>query len=290
MFFMNASQEIDVNTSPPPATTPILLCADDFGMSAAINAAIIDLAAMGRLSATSCMSGGRAFARDALHLAGLPIEHGLHLNLTESLGGDGFFQSLPRLISNCYARRIDSKRIRSAIECQLDAFESALEKAPDYVDGHQHVHQLPIVRECLVDILLRRYPKRLPWLRSTRAGRMRDMPAGCRMKAALIEFLGAHSLQALARRHGFGTNAHLLGVYGFDGGEPRFAALLDGWIGAAVADDLIMCHPALGADPADPLNRQRCAEHAVLSGAFMPALMERHRAFVSRRPAAVLPR
>jgi hypothetical protein len=146
------------------------------------------------------------------------------------------------------------------------------------------VHQLPIVRDCLLEILLQRYPQRLPWLRSTRAGAQAGMPAAIRFKAALIEVLGAHALQALARRHGFRTNSRLLGVYGFAGGEQRYAALLEAWIGAAGADDLIMCHPALGTDDGDPLNRQRRAEYAALAGAALPAALARHRAFVARGP------
>jgi chitin disaccharide deacetylase len=281
---MNPDQKSDGNAAPDSGWKPVLLCADDFGMSAAVDAAILDLAARGRLSATSCMSTARAFGPDARQLAALPVATGLHLNLTEAAGGNGFCQPLPRLIRNCYARRIDPDLIRSEIACQLDAFESALGRAPDYVDGHQHVHQLPIVRDCLVEILLQRYPQRLPWLRSTRAGAQPGMPAAIRIKAAVIEVLGAHALQALARRHGFRTNARLLGVYGFAGGEQRYAALLEAWIGAAGAYDLIMCHPALATDDDDPLNRQRRAEYAALAGAALPAALERHRAFVAGHP------
>lgn len=50
------------------------------------------------------------------------------------------------------------KEIAAEITRQLDAFEEALGRPPDFVDGHQHVHVLPGVRRALLDILVRRYP------------------------------------------------------------------------------------------------------------------------------------
>ena len=260
---------------------PILFCADDFGMSPQINAGIIELANSNVLSAVSCLSRGKDFQQDAPILADLPVAKGLHLNLTESLAGNEYFQPLHRLIWSCYARRIDPQVIRVEIENQLDAFERSFGTGPDYVDGHQHVHQFPIVRDCLIEILLRRYGKRLPWLRSTLRSRQPGVPAGIQMKAAVIASLGAHALQALAIRHGFKTNAHLLGVYGFDGGEEAYGQLLAAWIHCAGPNDLIMCHPARGLDSADPIGVQRCAEFAVLAGSSRLSLLERHRAFVA---------
>ena len=70
-------------------TRELTLCADDFGCSAAVDRAILDLAARGRLSDVSCMVGGPAWPGDAPTLAGLPalaqgrLRIGLHFNLTE---------------------------------------------------------------------------------------------------------------------------------------------------------------------------------------------------------------
>jgi chitin disaccharide deacetylase len=259
---------------------PLLLCADDFGMSQEINAGIVELASKGCLSATSCMSRGNAFRQGAKRLADLPTETGLHLNLTEPLDGTGFFQPLPRLIRNCYTRSIPPEIIRAEIEYQLDAFEDVLARQPDYIDGHQHVHQFPIVRECLLEILLRRYSQRLPWLRSTNPASQEGTPLGLRIKAAIIASLGARAMRTQATQHGFGMNAHLLGVYGFTGGETGYLGLLDAWIHSAAEADLIMCHPARRLDANDPLGKQRCAEFAVLSGTGLSGLLEWHGAFI----------
>jgi predicted glycoside hydrolase/deacetylase ChbG (UPF0249 family) len=264
---------------------PIFLCADDFGMSTPINAGILALAEQGRLSATSCMPRGQCFQRDAAQIRALPLQKGLHLNFSEDLDGQAFFQPLPELIRNSYLRRLDRKVISAEIEYQLDVFENTLDMAPDYVDGHQHVHQFPIVRDCLLEILQRRYAQRLPWLRSTRRPPQPGIPLGLQIKAGIIDFLGAAAFNAQAKKMGFASNANLLGVYGFDGGEAGYASLLERWIALTGANDLIMCHPARGADPQDPLSAQREAEFAVLSGPLLQNILDQQHASIStRRP------
>jgi chitin disaccharide deacetylase len=278
---MNLSQNIGTGAC-GGESKPIMLCADDFGMSREINAGIIELASNGFLSAVSCMSGRGSFNQDAQNLAELSVEKGLHLNLTESFDGTEYYRPLHRLILNCFARRIDPKVIQIEIEKQLDIFEDSFGRGPDFVDGHQHVHQFPVVRECLVKILLRRYRGRLPWIRSTFHAKQSDISANVWMKAVFIEALGGRSLRKMAARYGFKMNSHLLGVYGFDGGEDRYMRLFDAWIRSAGPNDLIMCHPAKGIDIRDPLGPQRCAEFAVLVGPLFQSMLQRHGAFVAK--------
>lgn len=260
---------------------PILFCADDFGMAPGINAGILELAHEGRLSAVSCMSRGRHFSQDAHDLASIPVAAGLHLNMTEPLAGNEFYQPLSRLLWACYSRRMDPRIFTHEIEQQLDAFEDSFGKAPDYVDGHQHVHQFPLIRDCLIDVLLRRYPGHLPWLRSTLPGKLSGIPLPYRTKARLIGFLGGRSLSNMASRFGFGMNIHLLGVYDFAGGEKSYFELLERWLSDALANDLLMCHPAKTPDPSDGIGQQRVAEYCVLSGQDFPYLLERNGFFLS---------
>jgi predicted glycoside hydrolase/deacetylase ChbG (UPF0249 family) len=255
---------------------PIFICADDFGMNAEINAGILELAEAGRVSAASCMSRGKTFVQDARALSLLPIEKGLHLNLTESLSANEFVQPLPALIWQCFSRRIHADQVRKEIDLQLDAFESAFGQAPDYIDGHQHVHQFPVVRDCLIKAMLDRYPACMPWLRST-------ISPSWEVKPNVIECLGARSMKRLADRHGVKMNAHLLGVYGLRGGASRYAERLDAWMGQATSTDVVMCHPAHQSSHADALSAQRFAELSVLAGPTLARLLEQHQTFVSQR-------
>jgi len=256
----------------------VVLCADDFGMSEAIDTGIIRLAEQGRLSAASCLSLGPTFARHAQALAGTGAQMGLHLNFTESLGRPGLYLPLATLIRRAYARRLDAEAVRAQIQGQLEAFEAVLGRAPDFVDGHQHVHQLPQIRDVLLQILAGRYagPAR-PWLRGTRAVSLGGLPARQRAKARVIQALGAAALRRNARRLGFHLNVRFAGVYDFRGGESAYGRLLASWLERLQDGDLLMCHPAARADAADPLGRQRLAEFNVLAGADAGRWLEQNR-------------
>lgn len=253
------------------STTPdqpkrIVVCADDFGMNAEIDAGILSLAALGRLSATSCMAGAPMFRSDASALLASGLQAGLHLNFTEAMGASGLFLPLSSLILRTYARRLNPDAVRGQILGQLDEFEDVMGRAPDFVDGHQHVHQLPQIRDILLEELARRYAGKLPWLRYTGMRAQPGIPSRLRHKARVIEALGAKRFARLARGRGFVLNAGFLGVYDFQGGEPNYAALLQSWVSHAQTGDLLMCHPAIRINEADGLGAQRVAEYRVLAG------------------------
>ncbi len=268
------------------ATTPIIFCADDFGLNRPVNDGILALARQGRLSATSCMTKGATFASDAPALAELTIGKGLHLNLTEAQTGTRIALPLRELIRRCYLHHIDVAQLRADIEAQCDAFEQAFRAAPDYVDGHQHVHQLPVVREQLIPILQRRYGSRKPWLRSTRAPRG-IAPLSDRFKAWMIETLGSRELYRQARNAGFRSSRHLLGVYDFSGDAARYLQKLDAWLALAARGDVLMCHPARGADRDDTIGVQREVEFAALSGPALTALLAKHNARIASDAAGI---
>ncbi len=249
-------------------------------MNRSINRGILALAGQGRLSATSCLPKSAAFFDDAPALAELAIEKGLHLNLSEAQPGTRFYQPLPALIRNCYLRKVDTDLIRTEIEEQCDGFEQVFGEPPRFVDGHQHVHQLPVVRELLLPILKRRYGSALPWIRSTRTPRGLA-PFGDWLKAKITETLGARSLLRQARGAGFNTSHCLLGVYDFTGDERQYLARLDSWLGLVSTGDVLMCHPACGAEAGDVIGLQREVEFAALSGAALADLLAKHHACIA---------
>lgn len=130
-------------------------------------------------------------------MAACQTEIGLHLDLTQY---PLLLQPQPLgpLILRSWLRTLDRTSIRSEIRAQLDAFEQHTGRPPAYVDGHQHVHQFPVVRGELLAELQRRYAGCLPWLRNT--ARYFDahtsMPTPWRqaLKAWAIEALGSAAL------------------------------------------------------------------------------------------------
>lgn len=219
------------------APTLLAVCVDDFGMHGGVNDAALALGGAGRATAVSCMVDGPAWRSGAgplrQALAG-KADIGLHLDLTEQRPGRPR-RALPALIVAAYARRLSSRDMASELRRQLDAFEDAAGAAPDFVNGHQHVHQLPVIREALVAELLRRYRLRRPWLRNS-------LPPPCRhgfaLKPYLIGMLGGAALSALAKRAGLRQNRRLLGVYGYAGSPERYRRHVRQWLAQALSECL----------------------------------------------------
>jgi predicted glycoside hydrolase/deacetylase ChbG (UPF0249 family) len=252
------------------------MAVDDFGLHAGINEAALHLAAMGRVHAIGCMVGGKAWAAGARLIHTTPpgrVDLGLHLDLTETPLGARGPVSLKALIGDSLLRRLDRRSIREEIGAQIERFEQAVGQPPAYVDGHQHVHQLPMVRDELIAELGVRYGGRRPWIRSTRRPRL----PGAQFKPWVIELLGAHGLESLARRSGYFQNRHLLGVYDFEGGTQRYGRILDDWLVAARDGDLLMCHPSMADAADDALSAARRSEFEVLSGVGLEVTLLRER-------------
>jgi predicted glycoside hydrolase/deacetylase ChbG (UPF0249 family) len=154
--------------SPPDQFATTVFCADDYGLAAGVNAAIAALIDTRRITATSCMTTspdwppGAALLRGIV--AGAPADVGLHLTLTDqpALSGpsalvpNGYFPALATTLVRGLLRGLPRAALRTEIRAQFDAFEESWGGPPDHVDGHQHVHLLPTVREELIAELTRR--------------------------------------------------------------------------------------------------------------------------------------
>lgn len=255
----------------------LAICADDYGLGAGVDDAIGDLIEAHRLSATSCLVDAPHFSAGAGRLRTLAgsADIGLHLNFTESFGEHAPRHSLANFIARAYARRLDRAAIRAEVRRQLDVFESVCGFAPHHVDGHQHVQQLPVVREALLAELSARGHK--PWLRVGRP------PRGAHgLKPMVLGALGARALSGAATRQGFATNAHLLGVYGFDGSAADYLARLEHWLAAARDGDVLMAHPGSGEAAGDPIAAARSREYEVLGGPAFGRMLAAHGVTVAR--------
>jgi predicted glycoside hydrolase/deacetylase ChbG (UPF0249 family) len=262
------------------STRRICICVDDFGMHDGINQAALELAGRGRISAISCMVDGPAWPAGAKALKenAVDVETGLHLNFTEDFGQHHASVPLSRLILLAYARLLDRAAIRREIERQVDLFESTMGRMPDFIDGHQHVHQLPVIREALVAVLDQRDASRKPWLRASGppgqfAGSV--LSRSVRFKSRVIGWLGAAAFSRLVRQHGYRQNRHLLGVYGFDAPEGQYSVLLEAWLRSAKAGDELMCHPSVAGPWHDPLLKARHQEYSVLASQAFHDLLSR---------------
>jgi chitin disaccharide deacetylase len=260
-----------------PRPQSFTLCADDYAIAPATSAAIRDLIADGRLSATSCMTLSPHWPGEAAALRALrdKADIGLHFTLTafEPLGPmpstapAGAFPSLATLARRAMLRRLDRAEIAAELGRQLDRFEAAFDAPPDFIDGHHHVHQLPLVRDAVLDAFRRRLDGNRAWLRICAEPAAAILRRGVARAEALAVSAMGHGLRRQARQAGIPANRSFRGVRSF--AEPAFDALFARWLDGLVPGTLIMCHPGLpdaALAAVDSVVEQRRQEYDFLRG------------------------
>jgi predicted glycoside hydrolase/deacetylase ChbG (UPF0249 family) len=262
------------------------LCADDYGLSPGVNRAIRDLIERGRLNATSVMVVGPAIGRgevNALNDAAAKSTHcaiGLHATLTapfhpltmhfRPLDG-GLFLPFPKLLRLGLLRRLDPEIIRAELIAQIAAFHELFGRAPDFVDGHQHVQLFPQVRDAFLTAVKEVAPN--AWVRQ--GGR--SQPLARRLgspKALLLDLLSVQFRRSAARA-GIAFNPGFAGAYDFSRASD-FGELMQQFLDGLPEDGLIMCHPGFVDEiliSLDPLTDQREHEYAYLAGDAFPPLL-----------------
>lgn len=261
----------------------VVLCADDFALSPGVSRAIVALLEAERLSATSCMT----LSPEWLHLAPLlrPLigraDLGLHLTLTTlmplgpmpRLAPKGRLPSLTTLMRLSFAGRLDPHEIGAELRRQLDAFVSALGREPDFIDGHQHVHVLPTIREQTLALLRRpSLVAAAPYLRVPWDHPIRIMRRGTSVGRSFVIAALASPLRRRIRELPVPTNDGFGGVRDFDPvvDVRRFFQRTLKVIGPR---PIVMCHPGHVDDAlraVDPVTITREQEFAYLaSDAFL---------------------
>lgn len=216
----------------PASSRPLVICADDYALAPGVSEAIAELIAAGRLSATSCMSAlpdwRHAAAPLRMLMGSAPADVGLHLTLTDhaplsratGLATERRLPALGSLLPRALAHRLPAAAIVGELRAQLDAFEDAWGAPPDYVDGHQHVHVLPGVREALVAELQRRYPIGRVWVRDCVEKPARCLRRGEAASKALFISALAVGLQRQLRAAGVPANDGFSGLHDFSTARP----------------------------------------------------------------------
>ena len=249
----------------------IVLCADDYGQNRGISSAILTLAVKGRLSAISCMSAATAWPESAQQLreSSADVDMGLHFTLIgesyldhRAQGEATSTATLGSLIGSAYLRQLDKSKVVTAFERQLDIFREHLGRDPDFIDGHQHIHQLPVVRNALIEVYQKRFTKQRPYIRSL-ARISANSRAG--IKPQIIKALGARPLQRALSQKGIPHNRDFGGIYDFSP-QCNYGTLMRDWLQQTEDGTLFMCHPGMsdGKDGSDPIAAARINEYCYL--------------------------
>lgn len=221
----------------------MILTADDFGISPAVDLAILQLIEKGKISSTSCMvtASNPELRNDLASLKEFrqKIDIGLHLVLTDAF-------SLKTLIAQAYLHRLSPTDIENKIRRQIEIFVDYFGQLPDFIDGHQHVQQLPVVRDALISAVksfgsikyIRVADLPNQWLWNSAQSFLFDVTLG---NIALL-IPGRQSAIVFAK-HGIKHNRYLLGYYRHNPAI-QFKKVFENYLALKPgADDIFFCHP-----------------------------------------------
>ena len=275
----------------------LIVNADDFGLTAGVNDAILDAHLRGVISSASLLANGQAFESAVMLARRAPrLSVGIHLNLTEGkplapsaavpslIDGRGFFLRRPaRLWLAKSFHRVNPGEIERECRAQIERVLAA-GIAPTHIDSHKHVHALPFLGGMVMGLareygilavrrvaesraalgcLLRRYPARAPVI-------LRRLLISRALAIASEKAMGRHqdaSVSSPSHRYGLTATGfldeHVLGKI--------IAHVPDG-----VSE--LMCHPGFVDDDLrrEPtrLLREREIEHRALTQPAIRRLIE----------------
>ncbi|MDO8462410.1 MAG: ChbG/HpnK family deacetylase [Deltaproteobacteria bacterium] len=151
----------------------LVVHADDFGLSEGINEGIVSAMKKGVVTSTSLLVNFPN-SLEAMELAQKnSFDVGWHVNLTlgkpisppekvpSLVRPDGTFYPLKLFLRRAFLRQISEKDVAEELQAQWKLFSKA-DLEPTHVDGHQHVHLFPVVRDVVRDIV---HQKKIPFVR-----------------------------------------------------------------------------------------------------------------------------
>ena len=273
-----------------PRPRKLWLCADDYGISPAVNRAIRDLIGRGRINATSVMVTTPSFsAAEAQALSDVAGPNrrasiGLHFTLTapfrptslnyRPVARDGAFLSLAGTFAAGLTRRLNPGALAAEAANQFAAFQAAFGRPPDFVDGHQHVHLLPQASDAVLATIKRMAPG--AWIRQ--CGRTAPLWRRFGDPKGLVLDLLSGSLRTRCAVSGVRTNPAFAGTYDFTRAT-AFDTLFGSFLQGLPDGGLVMCHPGFvdaELKRLDVFTTMREQEHAFFAGAQFPALLAAH--------------
>jgi predicted glycoside hydrolase/deacetylase ChbG (UPF0249 family) len=271
------------------AARRIWLCADDFGISPAVNTAIRDLVVQGRLNATSALVAapsfqrGEAVALDVLNACGRRVAIGLHLAFTAPFRPlskgfktlrEGAFPPLATTARLALTYRFDYAALLGEVAAQMERFFETFGRAPDFVDGHHHVHVLPQISDAVLEVIPRAAPN--AWLRQ--CGRAVPLAQRFSDPKGLLLDLFSYRFQRRAAARGLRTNPAFAGTYSFEA-SANFPALFPRFLDSLPDGSVVMCHPGFvdaELERLDPLTTLREKEYAFFASDAFPVVLATH--------------
>ncbi len=241
----------------------IVACVDDFGLSPAVNRSVLSLAREHRISATSCLVNLPDCTPQAMsELPSLDLDLGLHLNFTEGAPLSRplrnvwpKFPSLGRLLVASHLGRLPVTGVQDECRAQLERFVQLVGRAPDFVDGHQHVQSIPFLAEILAPVFAE------AGVRTTRIAEQHEVNVSDETAARFYRSVAddARASRGLYAARGIDATESFIGLdlMGFSCERERLRHALSGAPGPRVE---LMCHPGFVGEGVDDFNQSPARE------------------------------
>lgn len=274
----------------------LFLCADDYGQNKAINEGIVLLAKNQRINAISCLVNAPDWQKSAEQLKPLKKDFfiGLHLNFTfgRALSTEWQenyskqFKSLFFLMSQMYLKHCALSHVVAEISAQLKAFKEATGTDPAFIDGHQHVHQLPLIRDALVQIF--KQTKLRAFCRNTSNGWQDFFSLTSFPKQQALALLGGISWQRQLQQQKIAANTSFSGLYDFRKAT-NYRHYFQSFLHRSRHEGLILCHPGTrSTDILDPLHSFRPFElDYFMSEAYLTDLRQANCQLIKRNGMSI---
>lgn len=254
----------------------ITVCADDFAFSPNISRGVLTLIELKRLNAVSCMTNSVDWMDHSQWLKphAQTIQIGLHLNLTDGEPLSKKWTTFPthvELIKKCYMRSLSINDVYDEFSHQLMQFKSALGRLPDFVDGHRHIHQLPMIRDALLHVYNDFFPMKNAYIRIPGNDFKTTFAVNTfSFKKMMIYLTGCEALKKLLEKNSIPHNTSFEGIYDFKNSS-KYQHYFREFLRDIKNNGLIMCHPSLTDEKSgDEIYRSRQDElNYLMSDAFL---------------------
>lgn len=270
----------------------IVLCADDYGQDQAVSEGILQLLAKSRLTATSCMVNSPDWPHFAPALKPYydRADIGLHFNLTDGYALSKAYQStysktfptLSTLLRKAFLQQLDQSIIEAELHAQIDAFAESADCLPHYIDGHQHVHQFPVIRSALMRVYSERFKNSNAYIRLV------DMKLTAHdlitnPKKYIIYWTGTAALKQLLIKNNIPHNTSFSGIYSFDRAD-NYPQFFEQFLAESKDGGLIMTHPGLpSTQKNDPIYIARNKEFIFIGSAAFEHLCDKYQVALCKR-------
>ena len=171
------------------------------------------------------------------------------------------------MCSSDLLRQLTQADIEQHLRCQLKLFATHFGRTPDFIDGHQHIQQLPVIRDAIINVYQNEFLDKKPYIRVAMIKNIPDiMRKPCVIKQLIIHATGASKLKSRLCDLQIPHNTYFSGIYDFSS-TANYGKLFAQFLPKSTETTIIMCHPGEASlDGLDPIRDSRPLELAYLSG------------------------